>query len=428
MIDRILLINAPFIDLKRQAVYQRLSMPPDGLLYLSGILRMHGYRVTVMDMILDPMNPQEVEQLLRDTQPDLVGISAITACFPAAHKICALAKELLPGVITVIGGAHTYAPAEELLAEQSIDFAVREDGEAVIIELITALNHPSSFPLSKIGGLIYRDGDQILEPATRPQISNLDVLPLPDRGVIDLMRYSEPFVITGSRGCPGNCIFCVAAIQPYRLRHINKILAEIYELYGEYQMPRMYMADNVLTRIDQLCDFLLKHCPNIQWACSCRVDTVSEDLLVKMCLAGCTTVEFGVESGSQTVLNQLNKNISLNDVRQRVEAAWRAGLQVICTFIVGHHCDTPETMKETLCLIKELGEKYQIKALFSFNTLFPGTYQTHNQEQLKIKVHRMHDQLMDPNIPNINGEWFSSEDLRRLFFDVAEWVDQSFPA
>lgn len=427
MIRRILLVNAPFADRKRQRVYSRFSLPPDGLLALSAFLRMHGRETQVIDMVLEPMTPQQVRRCLLATRPDLIGVSAITPTFPAAQRICRLAKETLGQVVTVVGGAHAYAPAEELLAEPAIDFAVRGDGEGTLIELIEALDHPGALSLRHIPGLMYREGGQVRDQTPRALTQPLDVLPLVDRDAVPLHLYGEPFTVAGSRGCPGRCVFCVSAIQPHRLRDVDNTFAEIYWLYTCHGARMLYLADNVLTRIERLCDLLENGCPDLKWSCECRVDTVNGQLLGRMRRAGCVMIEFGVESGNQAILDRMRKNISLDDVRRAVREARAAGIEVACTYIIGHHCDTRETMRDTLNLIRELGQTYQAKALLSFNTLFPGTYQAVNRESLGLTLDNTDCALIDPNVPNINGPNFTSDDLRELYFEVIDWVDQSFP-
>ena len=138
-------------------------------------------------------------------------------------------------------------------------------------------------------------------------------------------------------------------------------------------------------------------------------------------------MEFGVESGSQIVLDKLDKSIKLDDVCRMAKYASSIGLSVICTFIVGHYCDTPETMQQTVTLIRKMTESYQIKPLFSFNTLFPGTYQAQHSQQLGLNLQQNKLELIDPNVPNIEGQHFTAEDLRQFYFDVADWVDQAFP-
>jgi radical SAM superfamily enzyme YgiQ (UPF0313 family) len=388
---------------------------------------MHGYKVTVKDLILEPMTPQQVRDLLITMQPDMVGISAISATFPAAQRICRLSKRLLPNTITVVGGTHTYAPGEELLNEQTIDFAIRYDGEGALIELIEALNYPGAVTLADIPGLIYRKDGQIVDQTTRKLINPLDALPFIDRSVVPLSHYADSFTMSGSRGCPGHCVYCVSAIQPYRLRGLNTVLSEIYWLYTEKKARSLYLSDNVLIRIEQICDFIRENCPDLQWCCDCRVDTVDEALLTKMYESGCFLVEFGIESGNQAVLDRLEKNTRLEDVHRMVHHARSIGLEVVCTYMLGHFCDTRETVQETVNLIRELGEKYQVRSLLSFNTLFPGTHQTLNREELGLKAIRDDYGLFDPDVPNIRGHHFSSEDLRQFYFEVMNWVDQTYP-
>lgn len=331
---------------------------PMNLAYLASMLRTSDFDVKICDYETTPFSKQHLHNVLQQIRPM---VAAITCTTPTIHTAAALAeaiKACAPEVTTVVGGAHASAlPDQTMLAFPAFDYLVFGEGEITLLELCIRLRDGGRD--DSIKGLVFREGGIVMATEARPLVADLDSIPFPARDLIDFttqaghssrgfsnkLRSTELFT---SRGCPVGCSFC--AIQAtfgtsVRFRDPLFIEDELQRMVREQHFNHVVIADDTFTlqpdRAAAISE-LLGRTGIASWNCDTRVNSVSLELLKTMKRCGCEKVAFGVESGSQRLLDLIGKNITVDQVRKAVYWAKQAGIRHIeGNFIIG--CDPSET-------------------------------------------------------------------------------------
>ena len=355
-----------------------ISTPPLGLAYLAASLREAGFKVKIIDNIVEKLSFEELLKKIRNAT--IVGITSTTPTFNAALKYAKKIKEALPNVFVILGGVHvTFKPFEAL--KNYVDAICVGEGEETIIEVAERIEAGKS--LKGVRGTIYREGDRIIKNPPRKFIEDLDSLPFPAYDLLPLEKYSvlgnklRHFPIITSRGCPFGCRYCSSSLfigKKFRARSPKNVVDEIEWLVSEFGARNIAFADDTFTfsrkRVEAICDEIIRRGIEVSWSCSSRVDTINEELLKKMKKAGCKAIYFGVESANQKILDYYRKRIDLKKVFRAIRLAKKYGIMTICSFIIGAPNETKEDMKNTLKLALKLDPDY---AQFSILTPYPGT-------------------------------------------------------
>lgn len=426
----VLLINPPTCDQYDLASTKQLlaPAPPLGLGYLAAVLERAGYCTAIMDMTPDEITKEDLIQCITTAQPRIVGITTVMTNYNTALKVARLVKDVNEEIKVVMGGPHVSFLAQQTLEHPCVDFVIEGEGEESIVELTQSLleGRPS---LDEIKGLSFRQHGVYTYTGRRSFLKDLDAIPFPARDKLNLSKYLMPGTIITSRGCPSRCIFC-AANKLYdgtcRFRSIDNILAELEILHREYHVKEFFIADDTFTvsrkRVMEFCDRLIAGNLGYSWTCESRVDTIDEALLTRMKESGCTKIQFGVESGVQQIVNRIHKGIQLEDVEKRVQSAANLGIQVICSFIIGHPDDTIETVEETIAFAKQLKsystELATVKNFFSLLTPLPGTYVYDNLEELGITLLSTNWDRYVFHTPVIRTRHLSERELYNLYLQA----------
>jgi radical SAM superfamily enzyme YgiQ (UPF0313 family) len=308
---------------------------------------------------------------------DLVGFSSTSPLFGITQDVFAYVKKINPKIKTVIGGPHpTLDPAGVI--DAGFDFAVMGEGEATILELAQALRGGC---WDKVKGIAYRQEDsqvKINDPA--PFIQDLDAVPLIDRSLLNYSRYFT-FGIMATRGCPFLCSFCKPMQDKLfgnriRRRSIKNIVDEIEILHRMDRRKVIYFKDDTLTicQPDWFRDFgleLKQRNLKLKWGCNARVDTVDREKLEAMKEAGCVGLAFGVESGSQKILDFYRKGIKVAQTIEAFALCRKLKLQTLAFVMLGAPIETRQDMDQTYALMRRI--KPDLWYLF-IATPFPGNY------------------------------------------------------
>lgn len=338
-----------------------VSQHPLNLLYLATHLNANGFRASVYDLEAEPL--EGLRRRLAENPPLLGGVTAMTTGIGLAAEACALLKAA--GAKTVVGGAHATALPAETLRDTGADFVITGEGERPLLELAAALS--ASAPFENIKGLAFlRDGAAVVNP--RPEPLDIDALPVPDRSLLRLELYrghTTPGVPSGgamlftARGCPFDCAYCASRVVSggrVRLRSVEKVLEEVDYLAG-LGFTHITVDDDTLTldrhRVLAFCEGM-KARRGLTWNCTSRADAMDRELITAMKAAGCIKIAFGVESGSQRVLDAIGKKITVAQARECFRLAREAGLPSQAFFMVGHPEETAEDIAATEALIHEL--------------------------------------------------------------------------
>jgi len=358
---------------------------PLGLGYLASTLEKDNHKVKIIDAPTLNYSMSEIKGEIQEFEPEIVGITATTSSIYDAYHVAGLVKNIKSQIITVIGGPHVTFTAEETLKEcPSIDIVVRREGEVTLKELVNfweAGCSPTIGSLTHIKGITFRENGKIKETEPRPFIENLDDLPFPAYHLLPMERYelgNHRFAnIITSRGCPFSCIFCSSSElcgKRWRARSPENVVEEIKLLKDKFGVKEIEFLDDTFTlnqkRAKKISDLLIKENLNISWACSSRVDTLSQELVGKLKQAGCHTIYLGIESGSQKVLNIVQKGITLLQAERAIRIVKKARLNTLGSFIIGIPGESEKTIKKTIDFAKKLSPTF---AQFTICTPYPGT-------------------------------------------------------
>lgn len=393
--------------------------PPLGLAYIASLLETQGVEVKIVDMKILGLKPIEIAKYLKGESEVLVGISTtMTACFPEAIEISKVVKQVDKNIPVILGGNHaTFTHREILQHYNSVDIVVLFEGEQTMLDLMKAVEGKSD--LKYVKGIAYRDrAENIIVTSPRGRIEKLDELPIPARHLLPIESYNKrAATIVTSRGCPYSCIFCsTSAFHGHRLRfHSPKRIAnEIEYLVSEYKSDRIIFADDILTynrkHIVKTCEEIVRRNLKITWGCNTRADYIDRSLLNTVYRAGCTRIFFGIESGSQAILDRCKKHLDLRKARKAIELTKSTGIKATTSFILGLPGEDWSTIEATLNFILE-ADTSQINV--NILVPYPGTRICEDPNQYGIRILSKDWHYYTHTIPIIETEHLSQKDLIR---------------
>lgn len=378
---KILLVNPP----ASERFPSTSRVPPLGLAYIAAALEKNGFSVQILDAAVEELTIEKTAERILANNADIVGFTAMTPNYPQTEKIAIILKRKNPSLAVIIGGSHTTFLPEQAL-ESGFDFVVRGEGEWTFLELYNELNGQKDF--RKIKGLSFKDGEKIVHNADREFVKNLDELPVPAYHLLDIDAYQSkmpPSNIRGgrwlsyssSRGCPFGCFYCSVTNfwgKIWRGHSAERIAGDLEQLKKTYNIKSVFFVDDNFTfkreRIIELCRLMKEKKLDIEWSCSCRVDQVDEELLKAMKSAGCWRIGFGVEAGTQKVIDWYGKKITIEKAVQAIKLCRKAGISPFCFFIIGAPIETEDDVKETISAAKRINPDI---VGISFLTPFPGS-------------------------------------------------------
>jgi anaerobic magnesium-protoporphyrin IX monomethyl ester cyclase len=373
---QVTLVNPPYPP----DAHQHPPFIPLGIGYLGAVLEKRGCDVNVIDCQAMHLTLGDVEAELCKRQPDIVGLTSTTLTYKSALSIIKTAKDAMPNCLTIIGGSHATFWDEEALNEcPQLDVVVRGEGENTLLELAEKVEKGESY--RDIVGTTCRKGDETIVNPVRPFIEDLDGLPFPAFHLWPIEHFKKYgkiiFPVMTSRGCTFWCDFCSAVRmfgRKYRMRSPKKVVDELEFLYNKYGEDQYTFYDDAFTvsqpRTKEICNEIMKRNLKIKWDCETRVDMVSKDLLQKMKDAGCIAVWFGVEAGSEQVIEAMGKGISLQQTMNAFNWANDVGLMTVASMILGFPGETRETAMKSIKLLEKI-KSDEIGVYIA--TPYPGT-------------------------------------------------------
>jgi radical SAM superfamily enzyme YgiQ (UPF0313 family) len=344
---------------------QIMGFPPIGIMSLSSVLKRAGHEVLMFDQA-NPDTPNDVIIAEVDRfEPDLVGLSFLsTTSYPYAKVLARALRAAHPTIKLAFGGVFATLNAEHVKRQvPEVDFVCRGDGEQLILDLLAHLDDPSA-----VLGVTWQDENGVVRQSPpRPLDRNLDQWPFPDReglplDFVESMPLDVPVVFSRdrfttmqtSRGCPWPCVFCDIPVfneGKWRSRSPEHVVAELAQLEKDGYGAVYFVDDHFLLqprRIEAICKGINDAQLTIHWGCEGRVDSVCMELFPAMAKAHCRTLMFGIESGSQKILDRLKKEQTLAQTETAVLAAKKAGIEIVHGFfVVGNPDETEEDMKDT---------------------------------------------------------------------------------
>lgn len=384
----VVLINPPFTledrygkDMKRFGAVSE----PLGLAYIAGYLESLKIPVRILDSQAEGMAMAKLVSAISSGNEKFIGITMLTPAFGVVKALCRQIRVHCPNKMIVLGGAHCSVLPERTLKEiPEADIVCIGEGEVTFSEI--AQMQDLSL-LSDIQGICFRANDTIVKTAERPPVQNLDRIPPPARHLLPMGKYHlTASRVSGSgycptilvaRGCPFSCTFCSRTFgKTFRTHSISRIVSEIQSLIDMYKISQLNIEADTLTVnkkfIKALCTGLIESgiSRQIRWTCESRVDTVDEELLILMHKAGCWQISYGVETGSQRLLDSINKSVSLKQIEQVFQITTSVGISIRGFFMLGLPGETPAESQATIDFAKKLNPLW---AQFTVTVPYPGT-------------------------------------------------------
>lgn len=371
----------------------RVIYPQMGLAVMSSVLKKEGYPVQVIDLIRQKDYKSYFSHNVQKNQPDVIGFYSVTRSFPVVEQLMKTARNVSPESIIILGGPHGTFTPHVLKTHKAVDFVVRGEGEIPMLEIAHHF-HSLDKCVKEIPSLVYRYNGTYTMNSLAPPV-DLDALPLPDWDAFPLRRYWHLHEQVGrdpclsyesSRGCPYRCIFCLCyKTQEYRAKSPDTIIRELNALSEKYK-PHIGIIDPCFTankRIKETLRRMITECDLEWWDCQTHPACVDEEMLFLMKEAGCIAVLYGVESGSQKILNTLRKGCTVRQNEKAILLTKKAGIQVDATLIFGVPGETEDDIEKTICMLEKTDPDF---IYVNFMTPFPGSHAAEHKTEYNIHI------------------------------------------
>ena len=362
------------------------AAPPLGMLYIATYLKENGVNTSIIDEAAQGYSLKDTVDWVKKENPDILGFSTLSATGRKAALLAEKVKQDNPNVKIVFGNFFATFNAERILQKYpQVDYIVRGEGEHTSLELTKYLEKGGD--LKKVLGINFRNNGQIVSTPDRELIKDINSLPFPDRELLDVEYHNTTAGVVvapkkfsnfvTSRGCVYRCRFCGCrrlARTLWRARSVENIMKEMHFLASQGYKQFMFVDDNFTLnpkRVIKLCRRLKKEKVDIEFFAEGRVDHCPQVMLQEMVRANCKMIYFGIENGTQKVLDYYDKQITPQQAMIAVKRARNVGIDVIvASFIVGAPQETRQEIWNTI----KFAQKLQVD-IPQFNILatFPGT-------------------------------------------------------
>ena len=332
------------------------------LVTLAGATQAAGHQSTIYDAMTKGVGFDEIDERIRQVDPDVVAVSMITATTPDAIKVFELAKRINPDIVTVAGGIHASFMYEDLLGRvPAIDLVCIGEGERTLVELLDAFAVGGDF--SAVEGIAYRDAGSIVSTAPRAYLEDLDDRPM----AWDLLDWDDYtyFILPGSRlgavatsrGCQYGCTFCSQQKfwrRSWRAQSAESVVREVEELHRDYAVDVVLFTDDYPTpdraRWERLLDLLIERDLDVKILMETRAADIirDQDILWKYRRAGIIHIYIGTEAASQTTLDLIRKELTIEESTEALRLCREHGIITETSMILGFPDETPESVARTI--------------------------------------------------------------------------------
>jgi radical SAM superfamily enzyme YgiQ (UPF0313 family) len=429
----IIFVNPPYEQVSEGTDYLKHitnRSPSIGLLLLAAKAREIGYNPMIIESDLEGLTPQRVAQIVVEQNPKFLGITLFTVGVFNASIIAKIVREKNPNIVILVGGPHISSMGYETMEKfLEFDVSVIHEGELILENLLNSIEHNT--PLSDVNGIMYRDeSGAIRRTPPPPNIEDLDSLPrpawdllpnFPEAYLPSIYDYPRAPVATysASRGCPFLCEFCDTSTFGGKIRynspqHVYDTMKHLSEKYGVKHLQfvdDLFVAHN--QRVQEFSRLLIANPIDMTWSCTARVNTVKPDTLKLMKEAGCWEISFGLESGSDFLLDEMKKSQKVSTAEDAVRWTHEAGIRVKGLFMLGY----PGETKESIAMTKDFVQRVPLTTMnLSKFTPYPGSPIYKKLYGTSIREEDW-DRLNGMNFV-YQAEGFSEEELDREYQEI----------
>jgi len=373
MIKKILLIMPPL----------RLESAPCftySLPVIASALEKAGYKVEILDFEIYKHEIDNVSELILPKEFDIVGISGLITSYSFIQNIINIIKKKYPEKKVILGGALASSIPEHAINVMGADIVIEGEGVVTIVNLMSALN--TGQDLKNVKGVYYKN-NEVVKTEPQPLVKNLDEIPRAAYHLMDMEKYiNNPNPIAGfkknitfftSLGCTGRCTFCFRLYGKcsYRMYSVPRVIEDMKFLIKEYKIKHFAFEDEhflvAKERVKELCKEITKL--KVSWSCISRADSITPEIVEIIKKAGCVFVGIGIESGSQTILDNMKKDVKVDQIKKALEILRKAKLAHGGTMMFGMVGENKQTIQETIDFCREM----EHDTPFFWTTPYPGT-------------------------------------------------------
>ncbi len=359
---------------------------PQGLAYIASALIKAGHNVDIYQQDINHYPDEHLTKFLDNNKFDVVGVGMCGGYYQY-KKLLGISKAINASKqrpFFMIGG-HLVSPEPEyFLRKTQADAIVIGEGEETVVELVRTVMNKSL--LRNVDGIAYRRGEFYYINERRQLIKDIDSIPMPAYHLFNINSYrllrmphcsDTDFVIPvlSGRGCTFKCNFCYRMDKGFRPRSPESIIKEIKYLQRNYGITYIAFSDELLMssekRITELCNAFIKAKLNIKWDCNGRLNYATPDILKLMKKAGCVFINYGIESVDDTVLKNMNKNLTVNQIIYGINHTLSAGISPGLNIIWGNIGDTAETLQKAVHFLNKYSDCSQMRTIRPV-TPYPG--------------------------------------------------------
>jgi radical SAM superfamily enzyme YgiQ (UPF0313 family) len=349
---------------KKLSTIGQVAKAPLSLGFLASYLEKNGIEVH----IIDEMAGDNVENKLKNINPDLIGLTAMTMFVPETYRIATWIKNNFD-IPIIMGGPHATAMPEEAI--KYVDTVVVGEGEKVFLEMA---KDTSKIKKGIVQGQIIENIDEIGMPARH--LMNMDFYLSQNDQIAGIEMRSESIIT--SRGCPYRCVFCRNSLrpEPVRFNSVGHVINEIKYLINNYKIEGLAFTDECFSanrpRLIEICKKLIEEGINkkLKWECQTRSNLIDLELVKLMKKAGCIQIAIGFESGSDRILKVINKGNTVEQNKKAIKICKEAGMRLRGCFMIGNPTETLEDIEMTKKFIEE--NDIDFVGVF-LTTPYPGT-------------------------------------------------------
>jgi len=370
--EKIALIIPPSPQIPTPGREFLVAGPFEGFTYIATLIKKMGYQLEVIDCRLKENVKDFVIENVQDSS--MMGIATYMDSFVFLKEITALLKEKFPDKLIFLGGSLVSSLPKILLSYTAADCAILGEAELTLIEFLKHYFEENSVDFKNIKGMAYKENNEIKVNPPRPQIKNLDNLPLLNYTIwpnYENIIAKGQILISSMRGCPMECTFCFKTIPALRLKSLERFEEEVAYLKENTKFDYTWLNDltfNINEKRAMLVSEIMKKY-KVKYHCFARVTHFSRELAYKLKETGCLGIWFGMESYNQKILDNCGKNVTVEDINKALMVSQEAGLAVRGLFIIGLYGETEESLKNMLDFIKQ----NEFFPLVKYLVPFPGT-------------------------------------------------------
>lgn len=357
-------------------------LPPYSLAQIAALLRTKGHEVDLIDANCLNLTIDDIKTIILNKREINVVIFRFTpTTLKDDMKVASLVKQIDSNIFTVAMCWTLRSFAVDVLkAIDDLDIYVVDEPLVSIPNIVDSLKEGND--LSQVPGIVFKFHNEIIKTAVSSSIFNYDNIPMPAYDLLPSLnnyyvrtKHGSPYTtIHTSKGCPYGCIYCTVAGTKWNPRSARKVFEEIKYLYENHGIKTISFFDETFThdrnRVVEICNRIIDEKINIKWYCNTRSNKVDFELLKLMKFAGCEGMSFGIESGSQNLLNNSKKGTTIEQNYKAIKLAKKAGIKTYCSFMFGLPGENWTTVSETINFVKRALPN---GAQFNVVVPYPGT-------------------------------------------------------